>query len=47
MKKRFTTVENTKRNKHMGAMKVYSGGGGVILDLNVDNEKGLSREKGE
>lgn len=41
MSKRFTIVENTKKNKHMREMKVYTGGGDVILDLNVVNEKGM------
>lgn len=44
MSRRFTKIENTKNNKHIGGMKVYTGGGDVILDL---NEKGLSREKRE
>lgn len=41
MSKRFTIVENIKNNKHMREMKVYTGGGDVILDLNVVNEKGM------
>ena len=31
----------------MGAIKVYTGGGGIIPDLSVDNKQGLSRENGK